>query len=390
MQKKKIMIKNIVGASVTAENFFGREKELRSGLQKLQNGNSLMLSAPRRVGKTSFAKRIIDLLEPDGWIGVFINMESLKTEEGLYTELSRKLYEKEATLPRLKHGAKNAIRHLSISFKDISIHIDNRDLRQSLRNDIMKVLNDKDNPLKLLFVFDELAVFLHNITEAGEKPEKAKDFLNLLRSIRQECQGQALWIFCSSISIENYLMSHNLSASMNDVLEFPLGEMPENEALGLIEGLAEGAQITISKPTQKHILKRLGLALPYSIQGIFSAIIDFIDGRKQATIKDVDAAYDQLLMNSPHLNTWYERLNEYDEQKTELKQVLRHISQQVGPVSADNLFNVVFVSHEEQDRERLNMLLRILTHDGYIMPDSEGKYSFRMNLLKDYWKLNNL
>lgn len=385
----KYMIKNIVGASVTANDFYGREKELKNGLLKLKNGNSLMLSAPRRVGKTSFAKKIIELLEQEGWIGIFINMESLKTEEGLYQELSQKLYDKKDKLPRFKHKIKRAIDQLSLSFKDISIAVDS-DRRQSLRKDIMKVLNDKDNPLKLLFVFDELAVFLHNITEKGNQPEKAKDFLNLLRSIRQECQGQALWIFCSSISIENYLMSHSLSASMNDVMEFPLGEMPPQEAFGLLEGLAEGAQITIPRPVQKHILDKLGLALPYSIQGIFSTIIDFIDGRKRVNINDVDSAYDLLLKNSPHLNTWHERLDEYTELKTELKKILRYLSQQTEPVSADQIFDITFIEHEESDRERLNMLLRILTHDGYIMPNAEGKYAFRMNLLKDYWKYYNL
>lgn len=384
------MIKNIVGASVTADDFYGREKELKNGLLKLKNGNSLMLSAPRRVGKTSFAKKIIELLEKEGWIGVFINMESLKTEEGLYKELSQKLYDKKETLPRLKIGVKRAIEQLSVSFKDVSIKIHGEDVRQSLRKDILKVLNDRDNPLKLLFVFDELAVFLHNITEKGNQPEKAKDFLNLLRSIRQECQGQALWIFCSSISIENYLMSHNLSASMNDVMEFPLGEMPQKEALGLLDGLAEGAQINIPKPAQKHILDKLGLALPYSIQGIFSTIIDYIDGRKRVNINDVDAAYDLLLKNSPHLNTWHERLDEYTEQKTELKMILRYLSRQAVATSADQLFDNVFTEHEESDRERLNMLLRILTHDGYIMPDRNGKFAFRMDLLKDYWKYYNL
>lgn len=384
------MIKNIVGASVTADDFYGREKEIKSGLAKLESGNSLMLSAPRRVGKTSFAKKMIELLEKKGWIGIFINMESLKTEEGLYESFAQKLFERGSSLPRFAFGAKREIKRLSVSFKGLSVSASADDARQSLRKDILKIINNKKRPLKLLFVFDELAVFLHNLTEEGKNPDKAKDFLNWLRSVRQESYGQAQWIFCSSISIENFLTSNNLSASMNDVMEFPLGEMPENEALGLLDGLADGAKISIPDPTKRHILNKLGLALPYSIQGIFSTIIDNLDGRLEVTIKDVDFAYDQLLKKSPHLNTWYERLNEYNQDSTDLKHLLRYICAQPKPVPVNSLLSVISSSSEEAGRDNLNRLLRLLTHDGYIMQDNSGCYSFRMHLLKDYWKYHNL
>ena len=45
-----------IGSPVAGEDFFGRNAELRKA-ETLIEDNNLMLAAPRRVGKTSFAKR---------------------------------------------------------------------------------------------------------------------------------------------------------------------------------------------------------------------------------------------------------------------------------------------------------------------------------------------
>ncbi|MDR3286973.1 MAG: hypothetical protein LBT27_05990 [Prevotellaceae bacterium] len=50
-------IVNKVGSVVEGNNFFGRTKELERALELLENGNSLILAAPRRVGKSSFSKK---------------------------------------------------------------------------------------------------------------------------------------------------------------------------------------------------------------------------------------------------------------------------------------------------------------------------------------------
>lgn len=44
-----------IGSPVAGEDFFGRNAELRKA-ETLIEDNNLMLAAPRRVGKTSFAK----------------------------------------------------------------------------------------------------------------------------------------------------------------------------------------------------------------------------------------------------------------------------------------------------------------------------------------------
>ena len=51
-------IKNVIGGVAEGKDFFGRTKELERAIELLEDGNNLILAAPRRVGKTSFARKI--------------------------------------------------------------------------------------------------------------------------------------------------------------------------------------------------------------------------------------------------------------------------------------------------------------------------------------------
>ncbi|MFM9825582.1 AAA-like domain-containing protein [Flavobacterium sp.] len=76
------MIKNTTGSPVEGKDFFGREKEFEFALKHIQKGNSLILSAPRRVGKSSLAKKILEEAKNMGWNTLEINLEEIKSEEG--------------------------------------------------------------------------------------------------------------------------------------------------------------------------------------------------------------------------------------------------------------------------------------------------------------------
>ena len=75
-------ISNRIGPPVEGEDFYGREKEIRKAIKLLDSNHSLLLSAPRRIGKSSLAKRLIEVKKKDGWKCVYIDLEETTTEEG--------------------------------------------------------------------------------------------------------------------------------------------------------------------------------------------------------------------------------------------------------------------------------------------------------------------
>ncbi|MFV8341014.1 hypothetical protein [Flavobacterium sp. XS2P39] len=114
------MISNITGSPVEGSNFFGREKELEYIWKHIQKGNSVILSAPRRVGKSSLAKKIIQQAKDAGWnsmeYDLLLSEKHLNTwEERLneYKELedyARKL------LKRLSSNKEGESRSILLSF----------------------------------------------------------------------------------------------------------------------------------------------------------------------------------------------------------------------------------------------------------------------------------
>ncbi len=60
-------ISNKIGPPVEGDDFFGREKEIRHANRLLNSNHSLLLSAPHRIGKSSLAKRLIEVKKSQGW-----------------------------------------------------------------------------------------------------------------------------------------------------------------------------------------------------------------------------------------------------------------------------------------------------------------------------------
>ena len=72
-----------IGSPVAGEDFFGRNAELRKA-ETLIEDNNLMLAAPRRVGKTSFAKRLMEVQSAKGWNTIFVDLEEITNTEHFF------------------------------------------------------------------------------------------------------------------------------------------------------------------------------------------------------------------------------------------------------------------------------------------------------------------
>ncbi|MGM9740765.1 MAG: hypothetical protein ACI3ZP_09200, partial [Candidatus Cryptobacteroides sp.] len=74
------MVKNLIGPPVTGANFYGRTSELEEALSLMEQGNSLLLASPRRVGKSSFSKKLIELSEDRGYRSVYLDLQGVSNE----------------------------------------------------------------------------------------------------------------------------------------------------------------------------------------------------------------------------------------------------------------------------------------------------------------------
>ena len=69
-------MKSIIGNPVVGADFHGREAELGALLRRVLDGNHILQSGQRRMGKTCIAKGLGRILELEDWATVFAGLRT--------------------------------------------------------------------------------------------------------------------------------------------------------------------------------------------------------------------------------------------------------------------------------------------------------------------------
>lgn len=380
-------ISNKVGPPVEGEDFFGRTKEIRKANRLLDSNHSLLLSAPRRIGKSSLAKRLIEEKKQQGWKCVYIDLEETTTEEG-FLSLVIEAFRKNGVWRHLSEGmskgwvsALDRIEKVSIGgVVDFNLGKkgEQEDLYQHLKEFIK---HDEDT----FIVVDELTLFLSVLNKSENGAEKVAFILNWLRSLRQVSKTHVRWLFCGSVGLRNFTSAMNLGYTVNDLMEFGLGELTREEAAGLLAGLCRSENVEMSDELIHYTLDKLHWNIPYFIQVLFSKLAE--EYEDEVTTENIDMAYNQLCSEN-YLSTWSERLSEYGEFELPARQLLKTLSTQPSGMGRGAMMNVLMtgqdVSRVEGVDYMLSKVLEMLENDGYILKNASIR-AFRSPLLRDYW-----
>lgn len=176
------------------EYFCDRENETKQLVRLLQNGNDVVLSAPRRIGKSGLIHHCFAQEEMDGYYLFFIDIYSTKNLTDFVALLGAEI------AGRLQTKGRKALQHFwdvakslrtGISFDpmgEASLNIQVGDINESrvTLKEIFDFLNNADRPC--IVAIDEF----QQITEYPEKNTEA-----LLRTYIQQCNN-AHFIFSGS------------------------------------------------------------------------------------------------------------------------------------------------------------------------------------------------
>lgn len=379
-------ISNKIGPPVEGDDFFGREKEIRLANRLLDRRHSLLLSAPRRIGKSSLAKKLLDEKKKQGWKCVYIDLEETNTEDGFL----RLVIDAFSSNGIWKHVVSEAAQKLTsvfgkiekVSIGPFEFNFGKKEERENLYKNLKELIRHDENTF---IVIDELTLFLGILNKSEDGIEKVTYILNWLRSLRQVEKTKIRWLFCGSVGLRNFASSKNLSYTINDLTEFTLDELDRKEAAGLLFELGKSEEIEMNDEIINYILDRLSWNIPYFIQVIFSKLAEDYDGA--LTYDKVDAAYKKLCSEN-YLSTWSERLGEYQEYELPARHILKLLSTQPAGVERNILLDRLMTGQEPSNVEKVDLalskILEMLENDGYIMKNGALR-TFRSPLLRDYW-----
>ena len=76
------------GRWVSDDDFFDRERELQILETRVRDGNHILLTGQRRMGKTSIARELGRRLEAEGWIFLFADVEGAICAEDVIADIA--------------------------------------------------------------------------------------------------------------------------------------------------------------------------------------------------------------------------------------------------------------------------------------------------------------
>jgi hypothetical protein len=383
-----------IGPPATGEDFFDREILLEDLWGAVGMG-SVLLAAPRRVGKTSLMLRMRDQ-SPENWAVFYIEAEGFSTPEELVADLIVKVVNAQ---PGLQRFVKGILSGVISRLEELEIWEVRLKLRDHLRGHwkergtqaIQEVVSVSPHCLLLI---DELSILLHQLGAEPEGSQEAVALLHWLRGLRQEFAGRTSMVLGSSVGIGRIAAHLGASRTLNDLRQMEVGPFDLATAQRFAELLLKSRGLEVDEETKLAILSQVETYVPIFIQIMVDALSKEVRNRNvKANPGLVRWCYEERV-HGPEFRTYfedyYERLNRYytPNEARAAKRILRDLAMSAQGINRSALCDAVI--HElgsVGEPEQFDLLLAALENDFYVtVGNMEERVAFHNKWLRDWWR----
>lgn len=386
----------MTGQVVFGKDYFPRPQDEARVWRKISRGGHLLILAPRRVGKTSLL-RYLEFHPQDGYVFLYVMVQSCKTEHEFYKEIFEKLISSEFTdrLDKLKHSSKDMIFTLlkkvkSIKIGEAGITIQNQDDVLTAA-DLEHVISKLNLDHKLIVILDEFPDVLEKVNLLEGK-QAALDFLATTRSLCQsnEISQKVQFIFTGSIGLDT--LAHRLGSTslINDKDKVSINPLSEEDGLKFIEFLQHKntSQLSLSKTSAQYLLQKVEWLMPYYIEALWERLEDYCIDKAIAhpAAQHVDAAFEELFHTNykSTFSHWAERLRRFETNEAKLAKTILDELTIVDTLNYSAIYNIF--QDERFQQANGNYVLDCLEHDGYIFEYQVKTFKFSSPILKEWWR----
>lgn len=374
---------------------FERLDERRELLFHVRQGRSILMLAPRRVGKTWLMKRFAEDLRSRGWLAILCDVEGMSRETDFLRHLCRRIEDQEGLAGKAEGRARQLVNQFfskdySGGWQQALVQTDWASFAETL----VRGLDARDQDT--LILVDELALFVKDLLERD--PKAAKEFLYGLRALQQR-YPRVRWLFTGSIGLDTIARRGEIGGALVNFTLFPVEPFGRDAARAFLDHLSATGQVlqpfTLDEAAFTRLADELGWLAPFYLEEIAKVIRPSgpcgSDGRAPATVQDVDAAFDAMLTpeRRNHFVTWEEHLgkNFPREEAEALRLVLDVCAHRPAGERFDTLFARLGGPPRNLGRRELRDLSTVLVADAYLTQtsDEERRFRFRSGLLRRYW-----
>lgn len=361
-------MRNIIGQPVTGKDFFERPK-LTEKIQKALDANKhILISAPRRAGKTSILLHLRECSIKDYYF-IYIDSGTLSNEGQYYDRIYKELYSAGIVpnLPSISSPTRSPLKYK----EDLIRHLDSHRI-------------DK----RLVIMVDEFLKLVENIID-NEGLTDAVQFLKSHREFRRRINNgdqNVRFIYTSSYCFRNAAGKIDANKMIDDLYPISIPPLSVKEANKFIHALLEDAGFGMKPAHVRHLCNKLKWLTPFHIQLFFYELDNiYVDQNlTEITNSILDDAMALVLKHEEYFEHLRRRLKtSFNEEEYPFVETLLDIlSRQEGIPS----HKIEEFAKMQGRGEHYHRFIQTLVNDGYIS-DSEknGIYRFSFPLFKDWW-----
>lgn len=395
---------------VEGDRFYDREADLAALTERVRDGTHTLLTAQRRMGKTSLVRELLRVLAERGEVlPVFVDLEAASNAEDAVAEIAAQSRHAHDAWLRVKSGFVNVLRDIgdrvdTLSVSEIQVKlragIDTGNWRQK-GDEVFSALAGHDR--RVVLAIDELPILVNRVLKGAdyritpERRQAADELMSWLRKNGQLHKDRITLILSGSVGLGPILRQAGLSAQANIYSPYDLKPWDQATASSCLDELSKTYELDLSHEVRHDMCRRLRWMVPHHVQQFFDCLHDHLrrDRRTEASLNDVEFVYSVEMLGSRGQAS----LDHYEGRLklvlgTDLYEIgldlLTEAAVHDGKLSNDAVvrFREYFRESDEPDRHAIETVLNVLEHDGYLERSDSG-YAFLSGLLHDWWRLRH-
>jgi uncharacterized protein len=387
-----------LGNYAAGERFWDREREVEEISQYLAGGQSVLVTGPRRVGKTSVVRQVLSGLNPS-MDTLFIDVEQHNDPVEMFASLAATASGDAAFWRRIVTWFGKRLSAVADRIDAVNLGVVKVDLEAAMagswRDDgraIVEALAGGDRPT--VIAIDEFPLLVDR-TLRQDRTE-GELLMGLLRALADEF-GNVRWLISGSIGLEPVLHQAGLTGMITFLRSYPIDAWDEDTTEGAVSALARATHLELATGAAAAVHDQLGLGVPYHVQLLMDEVRRDADRRDDRRIGAADVArvYSGPFLSSAvrahmlHLETRLDKvLGEGDALR-----LARDLLTQAAVADVLTAADAAVLAEDlvEDDSARaatLRQVLEILEHDAYLSWASDG-WRYRSRVVRDWWRQGN-
>jgi len=377
--------KTIIGPPAEGDKYLKRPEINKLFWHAIANGEHILFTAPRRVGKTSVMKDLVRSA-PAGIIAIYQNVESDKTAEEFYKRIWTLIVRQLNDLASWKVSISSWLKTRRIGEISVegSVKIENSEL--SFKHELLDLVEEIGRGSdRVVLLLDEFPDVVNNVRKF-EGDDSATELPHVMRAIRHEEKFKNFSIvLAGSIGLEHVISSVDRIKLINDLRRLHIDALVDSEVDELLDLILENATIQLNTEARSHLKQKIGYWLPFFFQLMIVKCNDIAYASGEASVDSVviDNAFEAVLCENEHFSDWESRLRDYltkEDHDYCIGILTRCAHQNVNLLQAFDFSKLAVLSTDYKA-----LIDDVLIKDGYLVLQ-ENCLRFQSTFLEEWWR----